>query len=283
MHPAEIETRLKAIGLMSDEDFPVIEALILYGALDQEVTDISTYTALVAEMHKALTQQIADHPWTESDPVNYWRLERLNAVIFYQFGYRGNYEHAGFKDPEKINFLDVLTMRGGIPVAMGALFYELAHAQGWTIAGLNFPGHFIMHLEHGSSRLIFDPFNNGRVLNAAGMRKLLKDSMGEKSELHHDYYNPVTARELVLRFCNNRKFRFLQVENYDAALETVKHQLWVAPNEALLYFDGGMIAARMELFAQAIDYLSVFVEKSDDIHTIGEARAMIQSLQRKLQ
>lgn len=283
MLPAEIETRLKAIGAYPDEDVPVVETLVLLGALDHQVVDLSTYHVQIAQMHEALVNAIAATPHEAGEDINQWRLNRLIEVIFDQFRYHGDYGHEGFDDPEKINFLDVLTTRSGIPVAIGALFYELAHAQHWTIAGLNFPGHFIMRLEAGASRLIFDPFNHGRVLDAAMMRHLLKDSLGAQAELHHDYYNTVTPRDIILRFCNNRKIRFLQLGNYEAALETVRHELWVAPNEPLLYFDGGILSAKMEMLTQAIDYFTVFINTSDDTRSITEAKAMILSLQRKLQ
>lgn len=285
--PDDIETRLKTIGNYADEDVPIVETLVLLGALDQmvdgEAVDLDDYYLHVAQLHDALHDHVAAHPHEEGEDLNQWRLDCLKDVLFDQFHYHGDYGHEGFRDPEKINFLDVLKTRSGIPVALGALFHDLAHARQWPIFGLNFPGHFIMRLDEGASRLIFDPFNQGRVLDAPLLRQLLKESIGEQAELHHDYYSTVTPRDIVLRFCNNRKIRFLQLGNYEAALETVRHELWIAPQEALLYFDGGILAAKLDLLGQAIDYFTRFVALSDDMRSIAEAKAMILSLQRKLQ
>lgn len=283
MNPVEIETRLKAIGDYPDEDMPVVETLILMGALDHHAINLDQYHVHIAQLHEALNDTITANPPEPSEDIAQWRLDRLKDVIFDQFRYHGDYDHEGFDDPEKINFLDVLTSRCGIPVALGALFYELAHAQHWPIAGLSFPGHFVMRLDVGASRLIFDPFNNGRVLDAHLLRQLLKDSLGQTAELHHDYYNTVSPRDIVLRFCNNRKIRFLQMGAYAEALETVRHELWVAPNEPLLYFDGGILAAKLDMLSQSIEYFTTFVNTSDDMRSVAEAKAMIQSLQRNLQ
>lgn len=283
MNLADIEARLKTIGTYADDDVPVVETLMLLGAMDRQDHDLKEFQVHIAQLHDALRDHIAVHPREAGEDVNQWRLDRIKEVLFDQFRYRGDYNHEGFDDPEKINFLDVLKNRSGIPVALGALFYELATVQKWTIAGLNFPGHFIMRLDEGAARLIFDPFNQGRVLNAPLLRQLLKESMGADAELHHDYYDAVTARDIVLRFCNNRKIRFLQMANYEAALETVQHELWIAPDEPRLYFDGGVLAAKMDMLTQAIEHFTRFVALSDDMRSVAEAKSMIMSLQRKLQ
>lgn len=291
MSLAAIEKRLKAIGRFADDDVPVVETLILLGALDlyaqQEhetpPIDLKDYHVHIAELHEALNDAVAAYPHEPSEDLAQWRLDRLKDVLFDQFHYHGDYAHEGFKDPEKINFLDVLKTRSGIPVALGALFYELAHARQWPIYGLNFPGHFIMRLDVGASRLIFDPFNEGRVLDAPLLRQLLKQSVGQDAELHHDYYDTVSPRDMILRFCNNRKIRFLQLGHYEEALNTVQAELWIAPDEPLLYFDGGILAAKMDMLAQAIEYFTNFVHLSDDMRSVAEAKSMILSLQRKLQ
>lgn len=281
--PHKIETRLKAIGTYADDDVPVVETLMLLGALDNAETDIQKYQLHIAQLHEALHENIADNPLNDGEDVTLWRLDRLTEVLFDRFHYFGDYGHEGFRDPEKINFLDVLDTRSGIPVALGALFYELAHARQWPIFGLSFPGHFIMRLEDGASRVIFDPFNNGRVLDAPLLRQLLKESMGAQAELHHHYYTAVSARDIVLRFCNNRKIRFLQLGRYDASLSTVQHELWIAPDEPLLYFDGGILATKLDMLSQAIEYFTRFIALSDDSHSIAEAKTLLVSLQRKLQ
>lgn len=287
MHPDAIETRLKTIGTYPDEDVPVVETLVLMGAMDRDEQDLQEYRLHIAQLHDSLHENIAANPATNSmgatEDICRWRLDRLRDVLFEQFRYRGDYNHDGFNDPEKINFLDVLKSRSGIPVALGALFYELAHTRQWPVYGLNFPGHFIMRLDDGASRIMFDPFNDGRVLDAPLLRSLLKESLGADAELHHNYYNIVTPRDIVLRFCNNRKIRFLQMGNYAEALKTVQHELWVAPNVSLLYFDGGILAAKMDMLSQAIDYFTTFINLSDDMRSVAEAKAMILSLQRKLQ
>lgn len=287
MKTEAIETRLHEIGHLADDDVPVVETLVLLGALDKpEITDLTPYWRHIEELHQALGKAIETDPLPEdaaSQDINLWRLDRLRKVLFDGFGYHADAGHEGFSVPEKINFLDVLTARSGIPVALGALFYELAKAQGWAVCGLAFPGHFIMRLEHGGARLIFDPFDKGQVLDAALMRALLKGSLGPQAELSHDYSLPVSARDIVLRFCNNRKLRFLQLGNYDAALQTVLREMAIAPDEPLLYFDGGILAFKLDRLAQALEFLHGFVERSDDAPMVAEARSMILSLQRRLQ
>jgi len=275
-----IEQRLKEIGQLSDDEVPVVETLLLLGSLAQGGADLTPYWAHIEELHTALNEEIAAHPDEHRDA--HWQLQRMAAVLHGRFNYHGDELHEGFEDPTQINFLDVIDTRCGIPVTLGALYIELGRRQQWQIQGLNFPGHFLIRIEHGSERLIVDPFADGKEMNAGNLRQLLKHVAGPQAELNHEYYNPVTMREVVLRFCNNRKTRFIERAEYQEAMTVVEQELWIAPNEPRLYFDAGVITAKLEHLSHALEYLQKFTEMSKDGKTIAQARAMMATFQRNL-
>src|SRR5690606_13696955 len=170
----------------------------------------------------------------------------------------------------------------GIPVGLGALHLVLAEEMGWDAVGLNFPGRFLVRYEEGAKRLIVDPFSDGKVMQASDLRQLLKASLGEKAELHHHYYDPITKRDVVLRFYNNRRMRLLMQEDYTRALQAITHEFWIAPKEARLYYDAGVMCAKTGQHQEALEYLQEFVELSRDQRSIAEAQGMIASLRRIL-
>jgi regulator of sirC expression with transglutaminase-like and TPR domain len=280
MHLDALRERLQEIGQLADDDLPLAETLTLLGALDRKSSDIEPYQNHLNEMRLAFAEDIKKNP--DSVHTAEGQLARLNAVIHTQFGYHGDDQHQGFTDPTQINFLDTIDQRSGIPVALAALYLELAQTQNWRVVGLNFPGHFVLRLEEDGERLLINPYD-GKELNAGRLRNLLKHSVGPEAELNHEYYNPVTLRDVALRFCNNRKTRFLQLAKYDVALHIVEQELWFAPNEPRLYFDAGMISVKLDRLGHAIEYLKKFIEMSKDTKTIAEARTTLYTLQRNLQ
>jgi regulator of sirC expression with transglutaminase-like and TPR domain len=278
---SDIQARLEQIGTRNDEDVPIAESLLLIGSMNTDEIDLDPYRAHIKELHRALDLEIEKHPIGDQ-PVLEYRMQRLNTVLIDQYGYTGDTNEDNYDDPDKINLLDVIDRRCGISVALGVLYIELALKQRWAITGLNFPGHFLMRLEDGTHRRIFDPFYPNEEMDAGKLRQLLKTVLGPRAELNHEYYNPVTRREVILRFCNNRKTRLITQEDYARAMQMVTQELWVAPHEPRLYFDAGMISIRSERFAQAIAYLQKFIQISSDTKTISEAQTMIRALQRRL-
>ena len=92
-----------------------------------------------------------------------------------------------------------------------------ARQQGWSAAGLAFPGHFLIRIDHGGERAIVDPFNGGKVCGAGDLRDLLKAMQGADAELTPDHYADVSDREILLRLQNNIKLRLMQLKQADKA------------------------------------------------------------------
>src|SRR5690606_10569173 len=115
----------------------------------------------------------------------------------------------------------VIDRRKGLPIAISILYIHAGRAQGWNVVGLSFPGHVVIRLEEEGHRLIADPFNGGKVLQAPDLRSLVKNALGDKAELSADYYNPATNREMLIRLQNNIKLRQVESEDYEEALKTV--------------------------------------------------------------
>lgn len=268
-----------SLGKLEDEALPIVQSLLLIAAIDREEIDLQPYEAHILAMHDALTLEAAKNPEMLTFPA--YRLKCLNRVIRDEFNYRP--DTSGYEDIQNIDFIRVIDRRAGIPVALGALYLELARRQKWEAEGLAFPGHFLLRLDDGAQRLIVDPYHEGEVLDAPGLRKLIKKVMGAKAELNANYYSTVTPRDVILRFCNNRKTRLIQQEDYQKALDLVMLEMAVAPKEPRLLFDAGMLCARLDQIQRAIAYMNEFIERSADKKTIAEAKEIIRGLQRVLQ
>ena len=275
----EYRQKLIALGALADDDLPIVQTLLLLSAVGRENADLKPYEAHIIAMHDALTIASAAKP----DDMNVvgFRLQCLNKVIREEFNYHPDKD--GYDEVAHIDFMRVIERRAGIPVALGALYLELAQRQGWKAVGLSFPGHFLIRLEEGAERCIIDPYHDGQIMEAPGLRKLVKQVIGANAELNANYYNPVTPRDVVLRFCNNRKTRLIQQEEYQQAFDLVLLEMLVAPWEPRLLFDAGMLCVRLDQIQRAIEYLEDFIGRSKDKNTVAEAHDIIRSLQRVLQ
>jgi regulator of sirC expression with transglutaminase-like and TPR domain len=78
------------------------------------------------------------------------RVAALTQVMAEEHGYNGDRQH--YDDLQNANLIRVIDRRRGLPVALGILYLHAARAQGWRAAGINFPGHFLIAVEHDGER-----------------------------------------------------------------------------------------------------------------------------------
>ena len=186
MHLSDIQARLKQIGTRGDEHVPLLETLLLLGAMNWQEIDLDPYRAHIEELHHALGDEILANPIKDGQSVLQWRLDRLNTVLVDQYGYHPDTDTDNYDDPDKVNLLDIIDRRSGVPLALGVLYMDLAEHQKWPVTGLNFPGHFLMRFDEGAQRHIVDPFHPNEMVDAGKLRQLLKSVLGPRAELHHD-------------------------------------------------------------------------------------------------
>src|SRR5215470_7812365 len=110
-----------------------------------------------------------------SDPSDI--LEAINSVLFLEYGYRGN--NKSYYDPRNSYLNQVIDRRTGIPITLSIIYMTVADRVGLKLSGVGMPGHFLVKhvVKHvGSSAEIYvDPFNSGRLIDAAGCAKLAQD------------------------------------------------------------------------------------------------------------
>ena len=182
----------------------------------------------------------------------------------------------------------MIDRKKGLPVALGILWMHAARAQGWSMHGLAFPGHFLVRLDVGAERAVLDPFDGGARRSTADLRKILKAQQGADAELQPAHYAPVSARDVLLRLQNNVKIRLIKDHKPDKAALAVEAMLMLAPDHVPLWRDLGMLHAHTGNLRVAISALETFLaraaEPRPEISATSrrEAEAMLQELRRRL-
>jgi regulator of sirC expression with transglutaminase-like and TPR domain len=127
-----------------------------------------------------------------------------------------------------------------------------------------------------------DPFDRFDILQAPDLRALLKRALGEKAELSSSFYQEASNREILLRLQNNIKYRQIETEHYDDALQTVTIMRLFAPLEYRLMLDDGVLKARLGKTEQAVqsirDYLGVVKDPRDKY----DAEILLRTLENRL-
>ena len=248
---AACEAFLRRIGGGPDRPLPIAEAALALAALDRPRVPLARYLhhlTLLARDAADLARRAAGLDG---------RVATLNDVILGKYGYQG--DTLTYDDLQNANLMRVIDRRKGLPVALGILYIHTARAQGWDVAGLAFPGHFLVRLDHDGERAILDPFNAGAVLDAAALRDLLKATAGQEAELDPHYYAPVSDRDVLLRLQNNVKLRRMQMQRPEEALAAIETMLLFAPDHAALWREAGLVNAHLDNLGAAIDRLERFM------------------------
>lgn len=253
------EALLRTIGAGPGRPFDIAEAALALSALARPGIDLAPYRRHLAALAADLAA--ADPPSSGmSEEALHRQAAALNAVLVDRHGYRG--DRVTYDDLDNADLTRVIDRRHGLPVALGVLWLHTARSQGWTIAGLAFPGHFLLRLGAGPCCTILDPFDGGRIHDAASLRRMLKSTIGPDAELQPAHYAVVDDRDVLLRLENNVKLRLIREGRLREAAEVLERMLLFAPDRTPLWRETGLVHARLGNLRRATAALQTFLEST---------------------
>ncbi len=269
---AAIETALRALGAVPDDQLDIAEAALLLAALDRPAIDLGPYRQHLSEMVAAVAQE-------EAGGEAGARALALAGVIAGGLDYRGDNE--SYDDPANADLTRVIDRRLGLPVALGILYIHAGRAQGWAVDGLDFPGHFLIRVQGEDGSLVLDPFHSGRIAEAAQMQDLLR-RLGGEGELRPEHVRPMRAREVLLRLANNIKARAWKNGDVDRTATMLERMLLVAPEFAPAWRELGLVEEKRGRIRQSILATERFLMLSADEGAGLEAQAFLHHIRRQL-
>jgi regulator of sirC expression with transglutaminase-like and TPR domain len=145
-------------------------------------------------------------------------------------------------------------------VALGVIYLHIGRECGLQVAGVDFPGHFLLRIETGEGPLALDPFSEGRVvlpseLSRRALRTGLTPDVASKLDV---LMTPVTDRAVLIRLQNNIFARaqasgdFARAERSAlrrALLDPADHRPWL--DVAAAREGQGALAGALQALAQA--------------------------------
>ncbi len=269
---AAIETALRALGAMPDDQLDIAEAALLLAALDRPEIDLAPYRRHLSDL---VSQVAGEDAGAEAGP----RALALAAVIAGENDYRG--DNDSYDDPANADLMRVIDRRLGLPVALGILYIHAGRAQGWAVDGLDFPGHFLIRVQGEDGSLVLDPFHRGRIADPPLMQDLLRRISGEQ-ELRPDHVRPMRSRDVLLRLANNIKARAWKNGDVDRTATMLERMLLVAPDFAPAWRELGLVEEKRGRIRQSISATERFLVLSADEGAGLEAKAFLHHIRRQL-
>lgn len=263
----EWEAALERQSFREDDDIDIAETLLSLSLADDPTRDAEPLRLHLAALHAG----VAGTP----------SARRLADRIGVELGYRGDSDT--YDDMRNADIAEVIARRRGLPVALGLLYILAGRQLGWSVAGMNFPAHFLVRVEEdGDQPRIMDPFDHGRILTMKEVRALLSRISGVEAKLHPMYMAAVPARQVLVRLQNNIKVRALQAGDVDRGLEILRRMSLFAPGESSVWLEMSGIEAGRGNMVRAIALLEEGADHAASetaLQAMAEAR---QALGRRL-
>jgi regulator of sirC expression with transglutaminase-like and TPR domain len=249
----EPRAALAAIGQLADSEIDIGNAALQLARVDAPDADWQATARHLSDLAQGAVKRAAAMD-QENLPA---RAAALADLLASDFGYAGDMET--YDDPANANLIRVTERRRGLPVALGVIWLHAARAAGWGSHGVDFPAHFLVALEGHKTQVVLDVFNRGQVMSARELRVLLKRVEGEKAELRPGLLQPMSTRRVLLRLQNNIMTRRLEAGDLRGGLRCTDDMLLIAPEQAELWRQAGIMNQRLEQVAAARDCYQRFL------------------------
>lgn len=266
----KIQTLLRRTGEIPDQEIDIAETALLLASLDRPGVSLNRYRD-----HLNLIADDVAKGASGSESLDE-RVAALNETIFGAYGYEG--DRRTYDDLQNANLIRVIDRRRGLPVALGILMIHAARAQDWDIAGLRFPDHFLLRIDHRGQRAILDPYEKGAPKSAADLRALLRAQGDEEAELHPEQYEAADNREVLVRLQNNIKLRQTQRGDNLAAAATLETMLYIAPQDKHLWREKALLAAQLGRVDGAVAALEEYIQRETLDGPRHDAALLLQKL-----
>jgi regulator of sirC expression with transglutaminase-like and TPR domain len=210
------------------------------------------------------------------------QVQAVSGHLYENLGFHGNQQD--YYDPKNSLLPDVLDRKIGIPITLALVYCEVARRAGVRARGVSFPGHFLVRVDaHGreDAPLAVDPFFAGRVLDAAGLQKLLERAAPTKRFDIEEHLAPATSRAMLVRMLINLKWIYATRGDFARALLALDRIICLTPDSVPALRERGLLAARLGSVEGARADLSRLLELVPQAPDANSIRKHLEELRAK--
>ena len=266
-------TRERFTALISgpEADLDLAEAALLIAQEEQPELNVAHYLKRLDQLADAVRAKLPESPTPQDS------IKALNTQLFFEEGLRGN---AGeYYDPRNSFLNEVLERKSGIPITLSVLYMEVGRRLGLSLAGVGFPGHFLVKYVGPDEEHILDPFAGGAALTEEQLAAKLKSMYGDNNPFVTQIpqlLTPATKKEILIRMLRNLKGVYLQKGDFERALSIIDRILLLAPDFAMEVRDRGAVQQRLGRMQGAVRDFRKYLELAPKAEDAANIRALIQ-------
>jgi len=157
---------------------------------------------------------------------NYRAIPVINDYLFNELGFRSVAEAS---DPNELFLHTVLEKRHGYCLSLSILYLSLAERLGLPLYGVVVPGHFFVRYDDKHVRFNIETTSKG---GTAPDEHYIRKFNVPTDQPETIYLKNLTKRQTLGCFFNNLGNSYIDVGNYDAALEALLNAVQINPNLA---------------------------------------------------
>lgn len=232
-----------------DNRINLAEGALMVARMEYPQLDIQTYLSKIHQLAEEIRDKLPENPDAGET------LTQLNKMLFREKGFEGNSEH--YYDPKNSFLNDVIDRKLGIPISLSILYMELGKQLGLPLAGVSFPGHFLVKLEIDDGAIVLDPYFGGISLSEDDLEHRLQEFYGDKLQKSHFYglLATCTNKEIITRILRNLRNLYMDEEQFEKALYMADYMVNLDEDKADSFKARASIYDKLECSVPAVkDY-----------------------------
>jgi regulator of sirC expression with transglutaminase-like and TPR domain len=202
----------------------------------------------------------------------------MNRHLFEVEGFTGNTKD--YYDPRNSYLNDVLDRKTGIPIMLSTVYLEVAERLRFPLVGVGMPGHFIV--KHPYFDILIDPFSGGRVLALADCERRMKQLLGDAVPFHPSHLAGVTKKHTVTRMLNNLRNLFMELRQFQKALEITDLVLLLHPHSPEDIRQKAAFLIELRRHSEAAAAVDSYLQLAPEGDDAEEMKATARNLRRAL-
>ncbi len=194
-----------------EEELDLAEAALLIAQEEHPELDVAGYLRRLDGLAAAVRARLPEAP----EPADI--IHSLNIQLFGEEGLAGN--ESEYYDPRNSFLNEVLDRKRGIPITLSVIYLEVGRRLGLPLAGVGFPGHFLVKYSGADGELVLDPFAGGVTLSREELAQKLRRMYGDANPFLAQIPQllaPASKKEILLRMLHNLKGIYLQQNDFTA-------------------------------------------------------------------
>ncbi len=239
--------------------------------------DVAAYLRRIDDLAQTLRRRLR----ADISPAD--TLAMLNQYLFEELGFAGNSDD--YYDPRNSYLNDVIDRKLGIPITLSVLYIEVGRRLGLPLAGVSFPGHFLVKCTLRDGAMVLDTYAKGASLGIKDLQKRLRVLSGGRDVAPEAVMRMLTTAppaEIVVRMLRNLKAIHAERGDKTRALTAMNRVLDLFPQAADAFRDRARLHEELDCFRAALADYEAYLRLEPEARDARPVREKIAALRQRV-